>query len=70
MAVPSLTRSVAVDLEVLGFGDMGAMGIRGGFVARTTINRQDFGVTYPGRKDDLIQDKVVMTVKLVAKSAS
>ena len=34
------------------------------------LNRQDFGVTYPGRKDDIVQDKVVMTVKLVAKSAS
>jgi len=31
------------------------------------LNRQDFGITYPGKKDDLIQDKVVMTVKVVAK---
>jgi len=31
------------------------------------LNRQDFGITYPGKKDDLIQDKVVMTVKIVAK---
>lgn len=30
------------------------------------INRQDFGVTYPGKPDDLIQDNVVMTVSLVA----
>ena len=26
------------------------------------LNRQDFGVTYPGRPDDLVQDKVVLTV--------
>ncbi len=31
------------------------------------LHRQDFGITYPGKKDDLIQDKVVMTVMIVAK---
>jgi polyisoprenoid-binding protein YceI len=31
------------------------------------INRQDFGITYPGKKDDLIQDNVVLTVKVVAQ---
>ncbi len=31
-----------------------------------TINRQDFGVSYPGKPDDLIQDSVVLKVKLVA----
>ncbi|MBM4392905.1 MAG: YceI family protein [Deltaproteobacteria bacterium] len=31
-----------------------------------TINRQDFGVSYPGKPDDLIQDSVVIKVKLVA----
>ncbi len=31
-----------------------------------TINRQDFGVSYPGKPDDLIQDAVVIKVKLVA----
>lgn len=30
------------------------------------LNRQDFGVAYPGRPDDLIQDNVKMTIKLVA----
>jgi polyisoprenoid-binding protein YceI len=33
------------------------------------INRQDFGVTYPGKPDDLIQDNVVMTIALVAPRA-
>lgn len=39
--------------------------------ARTefVINRQDFGVTYPGRPDDLVQDNVRMTITLVAPRA-
>lgn len=36
--------------------------------ARTefVLNRQDFAVTYPGRPDDLVQDKVVLTVAWTA----
>ena len=30
------------------------------------INRQDFGIAYPGRPDDLIQDNVRMTISFVA----
>jgi len=30
------------------------------------IDRQDFGVAYPGRPDDLIQDSVVLQIRLVA----
>ena len=30
------------------------------------IDRQDFGISYPGRADDLIQDKVVLTIEFVA----
>lgn len=33
------------------------------------LNRQDFGVTYPGKKDDLVQDNVRMTIKFVAPRA-
>jgi polyisoprenoid-binding protein YceI len=33
------------------------------------INRQDFGVTYPGKPDDLVQDNVRMTIKFVAPRA-
>lgn len=33
------------------------------------INRQDFGVVYPGKADDLVQDNVVLTVALVAPRA-
>ncbi|MEQ1566667.1 MAG: YceI family protein [Myxococcota bacterium] len=31
-----------------------------------TIDRQDFGVTYPGRPDDLVKDNVVLKIDLVA----
>ena len=31
-----------------------------------SINRQDFGVNYKGRADDLIQDNVVLTIALTA----
>jgi polyisoprenoid-binding protein YceI len=34
--------------------------------AEFVINRQDFGVSYPGRADDLIQDNVLLTIKVVA----
>ena len=30
-----------------------------------TINRQDFGIKYPGMKDDLIKDDVLLKLKLV-----
>lgn len=30
------------------------------------IDRQDFGIAYPGRPDDLIQDNVRMTIRFVA----
>ncbi|TVQ91681.1 MAG: YceI family protein [Deltaproteobacteria bacterium] len=33
------------------------------------INRKDFGVVYPGRPDDLVQDNVRMTIKLKAKAS-
>jgi len=36
--------------------------------AEFDINRQDFGISYPGRKDDLIRDEVVMKLNLIAKA--
>lgn len=33
------------------------------------INRQDFGISYPGKPDDLIKDEVKLTVKLVFPAA-
>jgi polyisoprenoid-binding protein YceI len=31
--------------------------------ATVTLNRQDFGISYPGKPDNLIQDNVVITIK-------
>lgn len=41
-----ITRPVTVEVEILGFGEISGMGTRGGFLAKTTINRQDFGVRW------------------------
>jgi polyisoprenoid-binding protein YceI len=32
--------------------------------AQVTINRQDFKIAYPGKPDNLIQDEVVLTIKV------
>jgi polyisoprenoid-binding protein YceI len=45
LTMRGVTKPVVVDLEVLGFMDT-PMGRRGGFLATTTINRQDFGVSW------------------------
>jgi polyisoprenoid-binding protein YceI len=34
--------------------------------AEFSINRKDFGIVYPGKPDDLIQDNVLLTLDLVA----
>lgn len=34
--------------------------------AEFVINRKDYGITYPGMPDDLIQDNVVLTIELSA----
>jgi polyisoprenoid-binding protein YceI len=41
-----VTRTIVIDVELLGFGEFPGMGHRGGFHAATTINRQDFGVKW------------------------
>ncbi len=33
--------------------------------AKFQINRQDFGITYPGKPDDLIKDEVALTISLM-----
>jgi len=32
------------------------------------INRQDFGINYPGKKDDLIRDEVIIKLNLTAEA--
>jgi polyisoprenoid-binding protein YceI len=45
LTIRGVTRPVTLDVDVLGFGP-GYGGLRGGFEARATINRQDFGVKW------------------------
>lgn len=42
--------------------EVGASGAKA--AAEFTLNRQDFGLSYKGKADDLIQDSVVRTVDL------
>ena len=35
--------------------------------AEFNINRQDFGISYAGKKDDLIRDEVVIKLDIKAK---
>jgi polyisoprenoid-binding protein YceI len=44
LTIRGVTKPVTLDVEVLGFGP--GYGFRGAFEARTTINRQDFGVAW------------------------
>ena len=36
--------------------------------AEFDINRQDFGISYPGKADDLIRDEVIIKLNLVAQA--
>ena len=44
LTIRGVTKPVVLDVDVLGFGP--GYGFRGAFEARTTINRQDFGVAW------------------------
>ncbi len=68
-----MTHTVAGDLTVRGMTKRvtfpATLTVTGDKVEAKTefvLNRQDFGVTYAGKADDLIQDNVVLTVALVA----
>jgi polyisoprenoid-binding protein YceI len=52
LTIRGVTQSVVVDLEVLGFAEMPGMGTRGGFLASTTIDRQDYGVSWSRKLDN------------------
>lgn len=41
-----VTKSIVIDVELLGFGETSMFGRRGGFGAETTINRKDFGIVW------------------------
>jgi polyisoprenoid-binding protein YceI len=46
LTIRDVTKPVILDVEQLGFGPDGFGGQRGGFIARTTINRLDYGVKW------------------------
>jgi polyisoprenoid-binding protein YceI len=48
LTLKGVTKSVAFNLEVNGFGPDAYGGTRGGFSAETRINRHDFGVDFNG----------------------
>jgi polyisoprenoid-binding protein YceI len=72
-AVEGMTHTITGDLTVRGTTKRvefpAKVAMADGRVEADTefvINRQDFKITYAGKPDDLIQDNVVMTIKLVA----
>ena len=46
LTIRGTTKTVTLDVDVLGFGPGYGGGLRGGFEGRTRINRQDFGVAW------------------------
>lgn len=69
LTIRGVTKSVILDVEVLGFGT--AFGVRrAGFEATTRINRQDFGVSWNTAVEGggfLVGDDVDITLNLEAK---
>jgi polyisoprenoid-binding protein YceI len=71
--VADMTHTVTGDLTIRGrtkrISFPASIAVTEGGVEASTefvIDRQDFGVAYPGRPDDLVQDSVVMQIHLVA----
>ena len=56
-----MTKNISFPVEV-SLAD-GVLGVKAEF----DINRQDFGIAYAGRKDDLIRDEVVIKLNIEAK---
>jgi len=75
LTMRGVTKPVVVDLEALGFADLGQMGKRGGFHATAKINRQDWGVSWNRKLDNggvLVSDEVAVDfpVEAVKKASS
>jgi polyisoprenoid-binding protein YceI len=74
---PGSTHTLTGNLELHGvtrsIGVPATIKIEGGVVTATsefTINRKDFGIVYPGKKDDLIKDGVLVTLTLKGQPAA
>jgi polyisoprenoid-binding protein YceI len=69
LTIKGVTRPVSFALEVNGFGPDGYGGTRAGFSARTTINRNDFGVDIAMPLDGggvVVSDKVQLALEIEA----
>ncbi len=67
LTIKGVTRPVSFALEVNGFGPDGYGGTRAGFSARTTINRNDFGVDIVMPLDGggvVVGEKVQITLEI------
>jgi polyisoprenoid-binding protein YceI len=62
LTMHGVTKPVTLEVSWLGF-----MGPKAGFEAKGTINRKDFGITYPGMADDLIKDQVSIKLAIHSK---
>ncbi len=58
LTLRGVTKSITFPAKV----EVGKESVKGS--AEFTINRQDFGITYPGMKDDLIKDDVLLKLQL------
>ncbi len=68
LTIKGVTKPVILDTEILGFGP-GMGGLRAGFEATTTINRQDFGVIWNRVLETggaLLGDDVEITINVEA----
>lgn len=67
LTIKGVTRTVPLALEVNGFGPDAFGGVRAGFTATTTINRNDFGVDIAMPLDGggvVVGDKVQITLEI------
>ena len=67
MTMRGVTKEVTFDCELHGVIDHPRMGTRAGFSAETTINRQDFGVSWSKTLDAgglLVGNDVKLTLEL------
>jgi len=63
LTLHGVTKSISFPAEVTSKGDLVYLH------TKFDINRQDFGIKYAGKKDDLIRDEVVLEFDLKAKAA-
>ena len=75
LTIRDVTREVTFAVKFLGYGPDHAKGKRAGFHAETRINRQDFGVSYPGKMPDgrvVLGDEVdlILEIEAIEKEAA